>query len=236
MTDHPFQALLELVRFDQDINHLNDQIEEHKASAEKLQDELYEAQNIREEAKKKARDYKKLVDSQELIIKEIGISVKEKKRRLDSASNYKEMTALQEEIAALHAQEADAEQQLLDSWNKLENAQKESESADRAYEGKQAEIEASITRHRDAIAKIQQEVEEKKNERAPLESKVPDEWREKYSIMRARVSNPIVPVVNDTCSACFYSITSQEVVRLRHKAILQCHGCYRLLYLPEAMA
>ncbi len=236
MTEHhPFQALLDLAQFDQDIHHITAQIDEQKSEIEQLQTQLNEAQHALEESKKKVRDFKKLVDEQELIMKEVGVSQKDKKRRLDTASNYKEMTALQDELATLNRQEEDSEQQLLDLWNKLENAQKEVTHVQEVFDAKNKEIDAAIAKHQDEIKKLLNEIEAKKLERAPLEAKVPEEWREKYSAMRAKISNPIVPVVNNMCSACYYTVTSQEQTRLRHRALLQCQSCYRLIYSPEAM-
>lgn len=236
MNEHPFQALLELVQFDQAINHINSQIAECKQDIANLENKLFEAENTLGDAKKKVRDLQKLVDEQELIMKEVNVLERGKKNLLGATQNYKEMMALQAEILVLQEQEANAEQQLMDCWNKLEAAQKELAQADQAYTKNKEEIDAITAKRTQEIAQLQSELEAKQAERKPLEVKVPDEWREKYTIMKARVANPIVPVKNSSCSACYYTITDQEMMRLKRRALLQCHGCFRLLFSEEAMA
>lgn len=236
MNEQPFQALLELVHFDQAINQINSQIAACKQEVSNLVEQLQEADNTLDETKRKVRDYKKLVDEQELIMKEIGVAERAKKNALQGATNYKEMMALQAEIQTLQTEEADAEQKLLDLWNKLENANKELAAAEEVFAKRKEENDASTARLNQEIAELQSSVNAKLAERAPIEAKVPDEWREKYSIMKARVANPVVPVKNNSCTACYYTVTSQEATRLRHRALLQCQGCFRLIYSEEAMA
>ena len=59
---------------------------------------------------------------------------------------------------------------------------------------------------------------------------LPDEWLGKYEHMRGRVADPVVPVQQDSCSACFYSISSRDLQTLKQGDLLQCKDCYRFLY------
>ena len=235
MNEQPFQALLELVHFDQAVNQINSQIATCKQEVLNLFEQLQEADNTLDEAKRKVRDYKKLVDEQELIMKEVGVAERAKKNALQGASNYKEMMALQAEIQTLQNEEAHSEQQLLDLWNKLDAANKELVAAQEIFAQRKEENDSATARLNQEIAELQNELSAKLVVRAPLEAKVPDEWREKYSVMKARVANPVVPVKNNSCTACYYMVTSQEATRLRHRALLQCQGCFRLIYSEEAM-
>lgn len=236
MNEQPFQALLELVHFDQAVNQINSQIAICKQEVSNLFEQLQEADNTLDEAKRKVRDYKKLVDQQELIMKEVGVAERAKKNALQGASNYKEMMALQAEIQTLQNEEAHSEQQLLDLWNKLDAANKELIAAQEIFAQRKEENDSATARLNQEIAELQNELSAKLVVRAPLEAKVPDEWREKYSVMKARVANPVVPVKNNSCTACYYMVTSQETTRLRHRALLQCQGCFRLIYSEEAMS
>ena len=62
---------------------------------------------------------------------------------------------------------------------------------------------------------------------------IPEEWLEKYSIMRTRVPNPIVSVKNGSCSACFHALTQQDMLNLQRRKLLQCRDCYRFLYIES---
>lgn len=72
------------------------------------------------------------------------------------------------------------------------------------------------------------------NERLHKEKGLPEEWLEKYAIMRARINDPVVPVFDGNCSACFYKISVQDMQFLKHRKLIQCKDCFRLLYLEGA--
>ena len=57
---------------------------------------------------------------------------------------------------------------------------------------------------------------------------------EKYAVMRAKVTDPVVPVIDGSCSACFYKISPQDMQLLARRKLVQCKDCFRLLYLVEA--
>ena len=48
--------------------------------------------------------------------------------------------------------------------------------------------------------------------------------------MRGKVSNPVVHVYKDSCSACFYLIASRDLQLLKQNELLPCKDCYRFLY------
>lgn len=72
-------------------------------------------------------------------------------------------------------------------------------------------------------------------QRRQKEGLVPAEWLEKYEMMRSRVADPVVQVTQDSCGACYQLLTSQDLVRAKRGALIQCRKCFRLLYLPEIM-
>ncbi|GAI90095.1 unnamed protein product, partial [marine sediment metagenome] len=45
----------------------------------------------------------------------------------------------------------------------------------------------------------------------------------------------VVPVQHDSCGACSYSIPQQDLLRMRRRAVVQCKGCFRLLYMKDVM-
>lgn len=236
MTEQPFQALLELVRFDQEINQITTQIDACKQDILTLETTLKTAHNSFALVQQKVQDAKKLVDERELILKEVGDAARAKKNILQAAASYKEMMALQAEIQVLQEEEAQSEQKLLDFWNKLDTATKEFNGAQQEYNKHKDEFDQASAQENQEISTLRAQVDALMVQRPPLEVKVPEEWREKYTIMKARVTNPIVPVKNNSCTACFYTVTSQEITRLRRRALLQCQGCFRLLYSEEAMS
>lgn len=125
------------------------------------------------------------------------------------------------------------EESLLQAWHVLEAKKKD-------FEIKHQEVEATIKRLREVTLKtaeqitdLAKEVEHLNIERAQKEFGVPAEWLEKYALMRSQVTDPVVPVVDGSCSACFYRVLDQDMVMLRRKKLLQCKDCYRFLYIES---
>ena len=97
------------------------------------------------------------------------------------------------------------------------------------------ELEDAMIEKQLAIDSLKNELETLHRERPGKEVLVPEEWLEKYSHMRMQVADPVVSVLSGGCSACFYTIPNHEMMRLKRRAVIQCKGCFRLLYMKEAM-
>ena len=160
---------------------------------------------------------------------------KAKRDRLEHAVNAKEYQLIKKEIEHLKHKQHDAESGLIGIWNKLEVAQKELQEQQISFDSKIEEIHNKISSAQIKADSFGQELDMLKKERPAKEIGVPEEWLSKYTHMRMRVADPVVFVMRGGCSACFYTITDQEILRLKRRALVQCKGCFRLLYMQEAM-
>ena len=235
MSDHPFLRFINLVTFDQKLQSLENQkitIATELAVIRKQQEE-----NAREldDIDKRVFQSKKRVDEQELEMKVLDQKEKDKKQRLDHLADYKEYQAIKAEVEAIQRTQVEQESVVLDAWNQLENAQL-------ALKKKTVENTAQLQQSQNSTheletksANLQSEIAQLVEERTEKEAHVPAEWLQKYVMMRARVADPVVEIFHQSCGACSQMITSQEMVRARHGALVQCQSCYRLLYAPEIM-
>jgi predicted nucleic acid-binding Zn-ribbon protein len=235
MSDHPFLQFINLVAFDQKIqffeNEKNSIVVE--IAATKKQQEEYERGIC--DMKDHVVLLKKRVNEQELEMKILDQKEKEKKQRLENLSDYKEYQIIKAEVEFVQRMQVEQERVVLDAWNQLENAQiilqkktiESKEQLQRLQERLQ-ELEKKAAHLQDDIAHFLVQRSEK-------EASVPAEWLEKYIMMRARVANPVVEIFHQTCGACSQMITSQDMVRAKRGAIVQCQKCFRLLYAPEIM-
>lgn len=231
MNESPFERFIELVQVDQKINALNRSI----ASLEKKNKENHTHEELQKKSldmvKEKLHVLKKEVDSQELEMKILDQQESEKKYKLDHVSNHKEYQLLKSEIDKLKKDQHQLEEHLITAWNQLENAKKEWDNAQKACDTQLNIVQGDIKKNQEQIESIQQDVKKLVDERGQKEIGLPAEWLEKYAVMRARVSDPVVPVVDGSCSACFYKISVQDMNDLKHRKLLQCKDCFRLLYL-----
>ena len=226
----PFQAFINLITFDQETLAFES---ESKKNIQEI-NELKEQQALLAEQLEKvnavAHEAKKQVDLNELEMKEFEQQEKEEKRRLDSIKSKREYDAIMNEIITLQQKQHDNEETLVAVWNTLEEAEKKQKSQRAEYDGKVAALEKAIQEKEEKAKELQATLTERQQERGPQEKIVPEEWLEKYAIMRERVSDPVVPVINGECSACYYVVTNQDLIFLNRKRLLQCKGCFRFLY------
>ena len=235
MTDHPFAALLDLIEFDQEIRRASQEIDQLKEEVTALRAQEEQAGEALTIAEEKVVEQRKGVSALELRLKEIDDLESHKKKQLDELSEYKEYRALKSEIDMLQRERQEKEDALLASINKLESAQKELDMQRSAHDEKVGSLRASISENEQKVKALEKDIKAHESVRPEKEQRVPDEWRDKYSMMRMRVPDPVVPVLDASCSSCFQAITSQAMIRVKSRALVQCQGCFRLLYSQELM-
>lgn len=231
MNDNAFQALIDLVNFDQktvfllkEINIIEKEIYDLKEKQNTLESEI-------NTAKYEIKELQKEVDRGELEMRELEQEEKKKKIRLDNSQSQKEYISLKREIDNLQKMQHDMEGPLLTTWNKLETAKQAFKTKEEEYDKQTQEFVHLITEKEKKIAQLQADLQEHKTHRGEKERKVKKEWLDKYSVMRTKVANPVVEVTGGSCSACFYTITNQYLQELKKNKVVQCKGCYRFLYL-----
>jgi len=235
MSDHPFLRFINLVSFDQKLQSLeNEKIAvEKEISALKMQEEEH-ARGL-EDLRNRVFLLKKRVDEQELEMSSLDQKEKDKKKHLEHLADYKDYQAIKSDVESIQRMQVEQEKIVLDAWNQLENAQhglqKKTDDNVQFLE----ELHQRIKQLGEKYAAIDTECALLITQRLSMEADVPAEWLEKYTMMRARVSDPVVEISHQGCGACSQLVTAQDMVRARHGALIQCQTCYRLLYAPEIM-
>ncbi|MFC1841809.1 zinc ribbon domain-containing protein [Candidatus Dependentiae bacterium] len=233
MNSNAFQALIDLVDFDQktvsfqkNIKKIESEVSELKEKKDKLEAEL-------QEVKDNLHDTQKEVDMGELEMKEYDEKIKLERARLDETTNQKEYSAVKKEIENLEKKQHDSEEPLLAAWNTLEQVRIECKKKEEAFDMKSSEISQLIEEKSKKIQELINSLDEHLKHREEKVEKVPEEWLEKYKILGSKVSDPVVTVENGSCSACFYDATSQSMIEMRKGKLVQCKGCYRFLYMKK---
>jgi len=235
MSDNPFLRFIDLVTFDQKIQSFENNIINVDGEIAALKTQENSIKNDLDEMHKSVIQLKKKVDEHELEMKVLDQKEKEKKQLLDRLSDYKEYQAIKAEVETIQRMQVDHEQIVLDAWSRLENMQ--------AAENKKKSMSVELLHQlHEKLEQLTQKIQLLRvdctdliAQRIEKEQSVPAEWLEKYSMMRARVADPVVEVIHQSCGACSQMITSQDYVRAKRGALIQCQKCYRLLYDPEIM-
>lgn len=230
----PFQRFIDLVKFDQQAQQLASSIETLKKEISLVELQREHVQTSLDTAQKNIVQAEQNVRLQEMRMKELQEKESQKKALLDTVTAEKEYQALKREIESLKRSQHLYEQDLIQSWNSLEHAQKEMNALTTLLQAKIDEFEKERAERQKVLNDAVQKLEAHKQERLAKEKNLPEEWLSKYNIMYLQVPNPIVPLVGQSCSACFYDVTRQEYLDLLKRQLLQCKGCYRLIYLEHA--
>ncbi len=233
MSSNPFQAFIELITFDKSVIALEQSIVQKQEDIQAVEKNIEQLDTQLEASKKKYLTAKKNVDQHELVMKELNQNESDYKKKLDGVTNQKEYKASTTELEAVQAKQQEQEVVLLGAWNSVEQAEKLHKQKEDEIKTQKAELEKQLKDATDALETARKELKGTEQERASKTVGVNPEWLEKYAAMRSRVANPVVPVQNGMCTACFLSIPSQMMADLRHNKLLQCKQCYRFLYLEE---
>ena len=235
MMDRPFAALLDLITFDQEMRVAYQEIEQLKHDIIFVRAQEAKWNTAYAMSKQRVHDLGREISQIELELRGLGEQEKGKKVHLENMSDYREYKAIKAEIDGLHRVQHDLEERLMLVYNKLEIAQKDFERERSEHDKRVKELSTSVRVKEDRIATLQSTLIEHDKHRPAKEQHVPGEWREKYTTMRLRVPDPVVPIMDGGCSACYHSITQQELIRLKGCELVQCQGCFRLMFLQQAM-
>lgn len=232
MSTSPFQKLLALVALDAAIASQRAERDVIQKIIDQAYVELDELDSLAEQHTKAVHDARKNVDAIELEMKTIQQRESKKKLLIDTSNNLKEFNSAKAELATVQEELVALEESLLAAWNTLEAAQKTVTVFESTAQARQQLIQKKIAEQSDRIALIEAEIMNREADRPACASQVPEEWLSQYNLMHAKVADPVVPFVDDSCSVCYNPVPSQLAGRIDKGAILPCKGCFRLLYSP----
>ena len=226
-------SLKNLILLDQKLEELRKQLQEIELVIEQDRQMLPDLLENIESIKREVIDAKKGVDLQELNSKDLKAKEKQKRAAIDKVKNQKEYVAVERELGRIVDQINEQEDTLIKAWHTLDLAQQSESPSIAALEEKIVKIESEIVEKENSTMSIKKEIEAVEQQKMEQAKTVPTEWLTKYQRMREKVADPLVRVLNSSCSSCFYSIPPQDLNRLKKNALLLCRSCYRLLYYDQ---
>ncbi len=231
--DQNTRRFIEFIELDARLDRLIQEHEAQKKREEGLQQEIAAIAQESETALKKTNALKKQLDALELDLKVIADKYRQTTAKLNRAASPKEFFSLEHEVQDLEKKKAPLEEQGLVLLLEVENAQ----DAYELIKAQEPEKLAALQERRAALGKdiafsadlikayqVQREQEEK--------GLAPD-LLENYQRMKERVTNPVVPLLKNSCSACFYAVNQPGIIEISHGKLVSCRDCYRLLYSPQ---
>ncbi len=232
MNRDPFQSFIDLIQFDQQIYSLKQQIEQSNSTLDKIdQEEQLLAGNVTQ-AQQRGNQAKKTVDERELEMKLLEEQERTKKNQLDNLKNPKDYFSLNADLEHIKKKQHALEDEIIQAWHTLEQAKRALDQIKKEVEDKRQQLEGSKNQQKALREQSLEQLKRIEDSRPEKLVGIPDEWLEKYSAMRERIPDPVVPVQSGSCSACFHSLVARDIQLLNKRALLQCRGCFRFLYIP----
>lgn len=230
MNDQLLRTFIALVTFDSKVRSLHDERDDLLNQQKFLAQQKKLLQVQLEELRLLLIEYQKNVNAQELSMKTLDNRETELKYRLDNVTGVKEYSSLKNEINVIHEQQQACEEDLIEAWDKLDHTQKKYKSEQLLSEAKNIELSQQQDNLSKKIKNLNSAIEEHELQRKAYVEVLPEELLNNYEHMRGQVKNPVVPVENNSCSACFYPIPGQDLALLKKGKFLPCKSCYRILY------
>ncbi|MBA2306657.1 hypothetical protein H0W26_00815 [Candidatus Dependentiae bacterium] len=186
--------------------------------------------NENQETCRIAHSLRKEMDFVELELRTLGQKLLYTEKLLQSTMNVKEYSALQHEVESLKASRSSLEESgltLLDKWEEAQGV------CERAQAAEPAHLEA-LTEQMQELSERSVYVDSLKSayvtQRDTKKNSIDPELLEFYTSMKEKASNPVVPLINGQCSACFYSAPPKDVNDIVRGSVVRCKNCYRFLY------
>jgi len=228
-----FQRFIDLVTFDQNLVKIERDIKKKQDVYDSLLADIQRLDKNFIDVKFAQQQARKAVDDKELAMKILDVQEADLKYKLASVGNQREYKSLEKETLAVNQRRMEEERDLLILWNKLDTLYKTYDVKSSQHEEMIMQYNANLDQIKAEITVLEEQLKQLSLQRQHYIDMIPQDWLDMYVNMRGKVINPVVPVVNDSCDACFYSITPRDLQMLRKSKLLQCKDCYRLLYIQD---
>jgi len=225
-----WQNLKVLVDIDKQISGLINEVNLANKAMADFSNQITNQKHTLDERKKIITQLKKQIDTLELQAKSLEIEENRKKATLDKIKTQKEYKSLEHEIIHLTRGKMSIENQITELWYKHEEMQNNYVSEETKLTQKLDQLTKDIVIREEAIKQNISQKELLLGLRQDATANIPAEWLVRYERMKNNVDDPIVPITNGCCSACYYSVLRQDLSKIKLAGVLPCRNCYRFLY------
>jgi hypothetical protein len=234
MNTDPFFTFLAFVTQDAALVQGQKQIAQLSFKRQATVADLKKLEDTLEDARQKAHGAKKNLDAQELEIKVVRERQRSLKNKLDSSSSPKEYFSLETELKTIASEIDTQENRLFELFETYEELEKKMGEIDFQVVTARAATRQELAEIDQQLSAAQHEFEEHTGIYTELKHHVNPEMLEKFLSMKEMIENPVVPVEKNACSACFNSISAQDLISIRKHKLVSCQNCFRLLYTASA--
>jgi len=227
-----FERFIRLIELDQRLLHFSREREKLLSEQEKISQQVKTFTDQLKKEELKLRDQHKLVAALDLELATCDARVIQYKKKLEQAHSPKEFFSLEKELVVAQQERARLEEDLFKLWVVRDELQKGYEELlARSSEKIHASETQSIT-IQERLGYLDREISGYTLQRPTYVVGVPQELLEQYDQLKKRTPNPVVPLVNKSCSACVYALNANDLAEISGNKLVTCKDCFRLIYNP----
>jgi uncharacterized protein len=186
-------------------------------------------------AKAHLRDLKMACDRMQLQLREREGKIAVLETKMNQAASNREYQTLKEQIAADKQANNVLSDEILETLEQIDLANKSVADADAKWKTIQADEIAFKKQVSERMEVVKVELQRINELYKVAETGVPEEFVPEYTrLVNARNDDALALVENATCGGCYHVLTPKIADRLRLDQAVFCPSCGVLLYLPGA--
>lgn len=223
--------LLELQKFDNEL----DQLEKHKVEwpgkITALRQELESSKAVFEEKRQRVKELEKNNRIFQIELDRANEELKKHQARLYEVKTNKEYDALQNEIEAWKNSVSQNEAEIIRIMEEIEQFNSVIETDTWAFAEQEKEKLAQIEEMNKELSDIERKIQSCSFEKKKVSAVIEASFLSVYVRIRERRKGvAVVPVVRNACGGCFSSLPPQRIVETkRNDKIIRCESCGRIL-------
>ncbi len=171
---------------------------------------------------------------EEKRLKEENDKLVERRKALNTFSDYKVQQSAQKEIEQSAKQLTAQEEKLLQALDHSDMLEKEVEELKTWLENERETFQKFESDTRAKIDSLQTRLTEKETDRSKLIDSIDKKDIVQYERIRTRFIDPVVPLEAGVCTGCHVQVGAQLMLEVAKATMLvKCRGCGRFLYLEQ---
>lgn len=231
-SENELRILIGLQELDTVLFKLEDKKADIPRHVEVLQSSLKREKDVIEKRKSEYERLKKLKKEKEMVLDDGLERLKKLKSRISEIKTNKEYQAHLKEIENAQNENRGIEDEILSLMERTEESCKMVEIEEKRHAGVLSRFEEDKKSYEAEEKRIDEEIEELKEKRKMIVSKVSQEQYNNYfKILKIGKGLAVVPVKGGSCSGCHMSLPPQVINDVRkNEEIIDCSNCHRILY------
>jgi predicted nucleic acid-binding Zn-ribbon protein len=232
------QGLLKLREIDEKLAHLHRRIDDGPRILSKREAEFQESGKSVEEKKETIQASQLSSKEREVQLKSLEEDIKKQDAYLLGAKTNEEYRALQDQIGRLRDQVGELEEEILASYDLVEEEKKVLAEMERELGIQKDEFEEFKKNIENDLKEYNAEIDMHLAKRQEMADEIHFEAVQLYNkVKKARGGDGIVSADGQTCGGCYMTVTTNDLARLRGmNEIVLCKFCQRILYLSDLLA